>query len=966
MNPWIHKIIGFRPEESLTLESLFTQSNGYLGVRGYPEEGGSAESEPMQFVAGYFDHSPVTGNTMVNIPTIRRLRLSLAGEPLAGGRMSALERTLDMCCAVSRRAFTWTSPLGRETRLQFCSFLSYPQKHIHLTEITIRPLNWSGDASIEDVFDGTGLTIGRSHFEFTGCGELKEGHYCQIQTHTSRLGAAIASSWAVQPSTCRLRWQPAEFRDGVASRRLDFAVRRGGTTRLHRFAAVTTDFDRDDRGRPVAARALACLRKAKAAGWHSLLDAQKEAWAALWDDADVRITGDPEREFKLRFSIFQMLQAYRPGDPRLGIGAKFLSGDHYSGHHFWDTDNFLSPFYLFTMPAAAGDLVGFRVRNLPGALAKARALKFRGAFYPWEACPLDGRENCPEWWQDKAAKEPVHIPCGKIELHVNASVAFAADNYLNIAGRPKPARRDIHRMIIGIARFWASRGEWEGNGFSIKNVIGPDEYHEYVDDNAYTNHTARWCLRRAAALAADPELGISPREAAAWRRIADAMVTGFRNGIIAQDRTFPDLPELDRSRLKPGIPLFRQMPIEEIGRHQIVKQADVLALFHLLPFDYDFALMNRCWDYYEPRTVHDSNLSAGSHAVVAALLRRRGDFVRYYDKVLNLDIGGESYNVTEGLHAANAGNAWSATVVGAGGLRWTEDALCLSPLLPEGWRSLDFRITYRRRLLHFQISRRSVEITCGAGRPVNLVVAGRAILIDAKAQSRRLSLDPVAVVFDLDGVLVDSAVCHYRAWKVVADNLRIPFDEKKNDLLRGVSRRESLMILLGENHRLSEAKIADIMARKNQIYREMVEHAGEELLLPGVKPLLSRLRTAGVLLAVASSSKNTPALLRQSGLDRFYFDAIADGNDIRRSKPDPEVFRLAARRLGLPPSRCLCVEDAPAGIESGRRAGMKTLGIGSAVLRDASWHRPSIAETTPEDIFHFLAELPLGANTKSR
>ena len=172
------------------------------------------------------------------------------------------------------------------------------------------------------------------------------------------------------------------------------------------------------------------------------------------------------------------------------------------------------------------------------------------------------------------------------------------------------------------------------------------------------------------------------------------------------------------------------------------KQADVLALFHQMPFDYDFALMQRCWEYYEPRTIHDSNLSAGSHAVVAALLRRPDDFLRYYDKVLNLDIGGESYNVTDGLHAANAGNVWSATIMGAAGIRWTENELCCAPQLPAGWKSLGFSLVYRGRRLDFQIGKKSASIACAKGKPVELIVAGRALRVNARAQTVKIPLGP--------------------------------------------------------------------------------------------------------------------------------------------------------------------------------------------------------------------------------
>ena len=884
MNPWIHQVTRFEPAACHNLESVFTQSNGYLGIRGYEEEGVSGTgSDPMQFVAGYFDRSPVTRNTMVNIPTLKRIRLELNGEPLdlGTGKVRKYLRELNFRNAVSSRSLAWTSPLGRTTNIRFGSFLSYARRHLYLTEISIEPVNWSGPVAVRDLFDGTGLTLGQKHFEVTGHGDWKTGHFCEIRTLTSRLRAVMACAYemSIKESIA----EPSSLDGQIAGKRISFDARRGTPVRLRRYAAVATDFDLDATKGDLRKRTLGHIQKAMQFGWTALRREQDAAWKNLWARADVRISGDPAREFKLRFSIFQMLQAYRPGDSRLSIGAKFLSGQHYSGHYFWDTDNFLTPFYLLTMPEAAQNLVEYRVRNLDGARRKARSKKFPGAFYPWEACPLDGRENCPEWWQDKAATAPIQIPCGSIELHINAAVAMSASNYLNAAGRPNPPRGQIQRMLVEIARFWAGRGVWEDGRYSIKNVIGPDEYHEHVDDNAYTNHTAAWCIRKALAIAETGGApGISQKEIRAWKKILEGMTYGYESerGILAQDRTFLSLQEFDRSRFQPVVPLFRQISMEEIGKLQAIKQADVLALFHQLPFSYDYALMQRCWEYYEPRTVHDSNLSAGSHSVVAALLGRRDKFKKYYDKVLGLDIGGESYNVEDGLHAANAGNAWSATIMGAAGIRWTDSELCCVPQLLDGWKSLRFSIQYRGRQLGFRIARKTMIIAAAKGRAVRMVVAGRRITIGGGAQTLRIPLDPLAVVLSLDG---------------------------------------------------------------------------GELLLPAAKPFLSRLRTAGVRLAVASSRKDTPALLRQAGMDRFYFDVVSDGNDT--SKPHPEAFLLAASRLGVRPSHCLCIADAPVGVESGRRAGMKTLGIGPADLFGCDWRRDSIAAIPEGEIFDFLAAL---------
>ncbi len=893
MNPWIHTVEKHRVAECHNLESVFTQSNGYLGIRGYEEEGVSgAGSDPMQFVAGYFDRSPVTRNTMVNIPTVKRIRIALGGENLdtGTGSVRGFHRSLDMSCAVSERAFTWTSPQGRTTEVSFLSYLSYPRHHLYLTEINVRPLNWSGRVGVEDVFDGSGLTLHQKHFGITGCGDWENGQFCGIRTLTSKMDAALVCAY--ETNRPARQSDPSVRIGNCVLKRASYEVRRGGTLRIRRYAAVATDFDREAGKTGAFQRATRCLRQAMRLGWRGLRREQNAAWKTLWSQADIRIDGDPVREFQLRFSIFQMLQAYRPGDSRLSIGAKFLSGEHYSGHYFWDTDIFLTPFYLFTMPQAARNLVEYRVRNIAGARIKARSKKFRGAFYPWEACAIDGRENCPEWWKDKAAPEPIYIPCGNIELHINSAVAMAATNYMDVAGMARPPRGEIHRMLVDIARFWASRGIWKHGRFSIRNVIGPDEYHEYVDDNAYTNHTASWCLRKALTLAGSPEsaarLGVAPKEIAEWKRIVRCIEPGHeeRRGILAQDSTFLGLAELDRSKFKPLVPLFRQISMHEIGKLQAIKQADVLALFHLLPFDYDLALMQRCWDYYEPRTLHDSNLSAGSHAVVAALLRRPDAFRKYYDKVLTLDIGGGSYNVEDGLHAANAGNAWSSTVIGAAGIRWTEDHLCCAPQLLKEWKSLSFRLIYRKRPLRFQIGRKAVTIRCPGGRVLNMIVAGRAVRISRKAQTVTIPLDPPALVLSLENPVADDG-----------------------------------------------------------------------LLLNGIRPLLTRLKLAGVRLAVASSDRDASALIRQAGLDPCFFDAVVNGDEIPEGSPPFYALLMAAKRAGVKPSKCLCAVSARSGPEACHRAGMASLAVGPAAPRSCDWHRRSLTATTPGDIFAFMARI---------
>ena len=208
------------------------------------------------------------------------------------------------------------------------------------------------------------------------------------------------------------------------------------------------------------------------------------------------------------------------------------------------------------------------------------------------------------------------------------------------------------------------------------------------------------------------------------------------------------------------------------------------------------------------------------------------------------------------------------------------------------------------------------------------------------------------MIFDLDGVLVSTDECHYQAWKCLADRENIPFDRSINERLRGVSRMQSLEIILERaQKKYDDAQKAEMAEFKNGVYRTKIMALTPNDILPGVPELLALLRSKGKKLAVGSSSKNTRTIMERIGLWGA-FDAVADGTDIAKSKPDPEVFLVAAAKLGLPADRCVVVEDAYAGIAAGKAAGMKTVGVGTAQnCPDADFGCASLADERLKEIF---------------
>lgn len=215
-------------------------------------------------------------------------------------------------------------------------------------------------------------------------------------------------------------------------------------------------------------------------------------------------------------------------------------------------------------------------------------------------------------------------------------------------------------------------------------------------------------------------------------------------------------------------------------------------------------------------------------------------------------------------------------------------------------------------------------------------------------------------IFDLDGVIVSTDSCHYRAWKRIADEEGIYFDEEINLRLRGVSRMESLDIVLEKANKQYTGIEKEMLAeRKNNYYRETIKNLSVEDILPGVMESFKKLKACGIKIAIGSSSKNTSTILRNIGLEGF-FDTVVDGNDIRRSKPDPEVFVLAAERLGLKCKECVVVEDAEAGIDAALAAGMKVVGVGTAVVsQKAHWTGMDLNQFKLEKVLDCAQNLPI-------
>lgn len=406
------------------------------------------------------------------------------------------------------------------------------------------------------------------------------------------------------------------------------------------------------------------------------------AWQALWRDCDIRLGADETIQGALRWNIFQLLSSNASDDPNVSIGARGLTHGRYKGNTFWDTDIFLLPFFCWHRPAAASNLIRYRLDRLSDAKRLAERQNLLGARFPW-MCSSDGLEQCESW------------DIGLCETHVTADVAYALGQYRRITAAP--LTEEMKALFAETARYWPSRFTWEEERrqYSSFFVKGPDEYCGATVNNTYTNWMARHNVELALTFAQEH---LTETEKKELRHFADhiALLYDEKRRLYLQDELFDRLEPLIKGRAgERGEPLYRSVCFDRMQRYQALKQADLVQLMVLFPERFSDEEKLAVWRRYEPLTVHDSSLSFGAHAHLALQLGLEEEGWRYFLRSLMLDLNDElNHEGREGVHMAALGASWQALVYGAVGLWMGEDGPVLKPHLPSKIASVSMRVYY--------------------------------------------------------------------------------------------------------------------------------------------------------------------------------------------------------------------------------------------------------------------------------
>jgi kojibiose phosphorylase len=902
---WIITESEFTPTRLHHQETVFALGNGYLGTRGAFEEG-CLGAWPATFVHGVYDDAPIVFTELANCPDWLPLFVIVEGEHfrLDRGQVLSYQRQLDLRQGLLSREVRWRSPAGQTVHLRFERFASLADPHALALRCQITPVDFEGCIEIHTGLNGYSNNQGVMHWEWLDQGGADDTTWLHVRTRHSAIELSMATRLVVNGAG--IVQMEAAGCQGYPTLEVTCQVQRGQTITLEKRVTVFTSRETES---PVQAaqEELASLHD-----YTTLLTAHKAAWDEVWQTSDVVIEGDPAAQRAVRYNLFQVLIAAPRHDDRVSIPAKTLSGFGYRGHVFWDTDIFIVPFLTFTQPSLARNLLAYRYHVLPGARRKAQAAGYEGAMFAWESAGT-GDEVTPRWVPDPQGLDLVRIWCGEIELHITADVAYAIWNYWQATGDDDWMWRYGAEIILDTAVFWGSRVEKnaERGCYEIRDVIGPDEYHEHVDNNAFTNRMVQWHLEtglevlawlrredpdRTAAL--ERQLNLNPERLKHWADVIGCMhvLHDPESGLIEQFEGFFDLEVVDLADYEPRTRSMQAiLGIERTNQSQVLKQADVLMLLCLLRDHYDRQTLQINWDYYSPRTDHTYGSSLGPtiHAILACELGMPEEAYQHFMRAALVDLEDVRGNTADGIHAASAGGLWQAVILGFGGVRFTEAGPVANPRLPSHWTRLKFRLQHRGQWYDFDL---------------------------------QSGFDIRGVIFDLDGVLTDTSEFHYLGWKQLADEEGIPFDRQANEALRGVDRRGSLMRLLA-GRPTTEEQIQEMMARKNRYYQELIRGITPANLLPGALDLFDELRANGVKAAIGSASENARLVIERLGIDGRV-DVISDGYSVEKHKPAPDLFLHAAAQLGLPPARCLVVEDAASGVEAALAAGMWTVGLG--------------------------------------
>ena len=683
-------------------ESIFSIGNGAMGQRANFEEYYSGKTFQGSYIAGvYYPDKTRVGwwkngypeyfAKVLNAPNWIGINVIVNDEQLDlfTANVSNFRRELNMQEGWLSRTFMAKLKNGVEVKVEALRFLSLDLDEVGAIQYSVTPLNSDAIIAFEPYVDA-GINNMDSNWDdqFWNITNLKtdndkafiEAHTMKTEFHTCTF---MQSQCFVNGDAIDLGFETRQTDSKIAFA-YQSKIEKNNTFIIHKFGGYVVD--RNHNKNQLISEASKVLDQATDLGFSTLLEKQKQAWADIWQMADITIEGDVKAQQGIRFNIFQLNQTYLGKDARLNIGPKGFTGEKYGGSTYWDTEAYCIPFYMATKDQqVARNLLQYRYNHLEKAIENAEKLGFKNGAALYPMVTMNGEECHNEW---EITFE---------EIHRNGAIAFAIYNYYRFTGDYSYIPEKGLEVLIGIARFWHQRANYSTHQqkYVILGVTGPNEYENNVNNNFYTNYIAKWCIdytienieKIKSEFSTDftrimNKAKLSEAEIQKWKEVADNMYFPYseeHNVYLQQDgfldkeqNTVADLPKSER-------PINQNWSWDRILRSPYIKQADTLQGFYFFEDHFSQEELERHFDFYEPFTVHESSLSPCVHSVQAAKLGRMEQAYTFYLRTSRLDLDDYNHEVHEGLHITSMAGTWMSIVEGFGGMRVVNNTLSFIP-----------------------------------------------------------------------------------------------------------------------------------------------------------------------------------------------------------------------------------------------------------------------------------------------
>jgi alpha,alpha-trehalose phosphorylase len=740
----------FHPEFLAQLETILALGNGYLGMRGCPEEGGP-NAENATLINGFYETKPIvyaeeaygfakTGQTICNVTDGKIIKLFVDDEPfwLPDANLLTYDRRLNLRAGTLDREILWETPSGKQVLITSRRLVSFVNRHVAAISYCVTVLNAEAAVVISSEMQANAVGAvtdpndPRQRKTFAGRVLYHQSSYqngrrivlCHA-TERSRLTLACATDHLLETS-CPYS---DKVTHGEDFGQVVFTIGAQPHQQIQLTKFIVYHSSPMASANELGNRCEWTMDRMITQGVQQLFTSQEQYLEDFWRRCDVCVADTREERTKrttvqiqqaIRFNLFQILQAAARAEDA-GVPAKGLTGQAYEGHYFWDTEIYVLPFLTYTSPWIAKNLLTFRYKMLPQARARARELGHRGAMFPWRT--IDGEEAS------------AYYAAGTAQYHINADIMYAVRKYVQVTGDEQFLQNCGAEMLVETARLWLDLGfcsDAKGGKFCINSVTGPDEYNTVVNNNAYTNLMARENLHYAVKTmeslrATKPEAfealvvktGLDESEVDAWARAADSMYVPYdeKLKIIPQDDSFLDREPWDfRNTPRDKYPLLLFYHPLNIYRKQVIKQADVVLAMFLLGDAFSREAKKRNFEFYDPLTTGDSSLSSCVEAIIAAQTGDTEKAIQYGMAALLMDLGDVGGNVKDGCHIASMGGTWMMLTYGLGGMRDDDGTLAFWPRrAPEDDAILRFPLTYRGQTLEVEITPKNVKYTLRDG-----------------------------------------------------------------------------------------------------------------------------------------------------------------------------------------------------------------------------------------------------------